>query len=130
MDALSSQNLSMKLWKIQIVPGFAKIVTFFNFSDSFFDEQLNLENQITFDPLKKKKKKTTTGSSAFGKSKNEFIGELKFVSININSIKGKKLELLAILDFHQPHTVAIQETKIDSSMATSELFLESCPYNV
>ena len=52
------------------------------------------------------------------------------VSININSIRGKKLELLAFLDFHQPQIVAIQETKIDSSISTSELFPESCPYNV
>ena len=28
------------------------IYEFFNFSDSFFDDQLNLENQNTFDPLK------------------------------------------------------------------------------
>ena len=42
----------------------------------------------------------------------------------------KKLELLAFLDFHQPQIVAIQETKIDSSIPTSELFPESCPYNV
>ena len=48
------------------------------------------------------------------------------MSININSIRGKKFELLAFLDFHQPQIVAIQETKIDSS----ELFSESCPYNV
>ena len=40
------------------------------------------------------------------------------------------MELLAFLDFHQPHVVAIQETKIDSSIATSELFLETCPYSV
>ena len=32
------------------------------------------------------------------------------MSININSIRGKKLELLAFLDFHQPQIVAIQET--------------------
>ena len=49
--------------------------------------------------------------------------------MNIYSIRGKKLELLAFLDFHQPH-VAIQETKIDSSIATSELFPETCLYNV
>ena len=36
-----------------------------------------------------------------------------------------KLELLTFLDFHQPHVVAIQETKIDSSIATSELFPEN-----
>ena len=52
------------------------------------------------------------------------------MSININSIRGKKLELLAFLDFHHPQIVAIQETKIDSSISTSELFPESCPYNV
>ena len=59
------------------------------------------------------------------------IGELKFSSININSIRGKKkLELLAFLDLHQPQIVAIQETKIDSTISTSELFPETCPYNV
>ena len=52
------------------------------------------------------------------------------MGININSIRGKKLELLAFLDFHQPQIVAIQETKIDSSISTSELFPESCLYNV
>ena len=62
--------------------------------------------------------------------KNKFIGGLKFVNININSIRGKKLKLSAFLDFHQPQIVAIQETKIDSSISTSELFPESCPYNV
>ena len=40
--------------------------------------------------------------SQTGSDKNKFITGLKFVSININSIRGKKLELLAFLDFHQP----------------------------
>ena len=65
-----------------------------------------------------------------GSNKNKFISELKFSSININSIRGKKLELLAFLDLHQPQIVAIQETKIDSTISTSELFPETCPYNV
>ena len=55
---------------------------------------------------------------------------MKFSSINVNGIRSKKLELLAYLDFHQPQIVAIQETKIDSSISTSELFPETCPYNV
>ena len=46
----------------------------------------------------------------------------------MNSIRGKQLELLAFLEFHQSHVVAIQETKLDSSIATSELFPGSCPY--
>ena len=54
--------------------------------------------------------------------KSSFISGLKIISMNIYSIRGKNLELPAFFDFHQPHVVAIQETKIDSSVATSELF--------
>ena len=91
MDALSSQNLSVKLCKIQTVPGFAQNVNFSTFPILFFFfffyDQLNLDNQNRFDPLTKEKK---TGSSSLGTSKNNFTGGLKFVSININSIRGKK----------------------------------------
>ena len=100
---------------------------FFNFSDSFFGEQVNLETENRFVPLTKEKKDR---SSPCGTNKSSFISGLKFISMNINSIRDKKLELLAFLDFHQPHVVAIQETKIDSSVATSELFPETCPYSV
>ena len=76
-----------------------------------------MENENRFDPLA-----NGSGSKASqtGSDKNKFFTGLKFVSININSIRGKKLELLAFLDFHQPQIVAIQETKIDSSISTSE----------
>ena len=100
---------------------------FFNFSDSFFGEQVNVETENRFVPLTKVKKDR---SSPCGTNKSSFISGLKFISMNINSIRGKKLELLAFLDFHQPHVVAIQETKIDSSIATSELFPETCLYSV
>ena len=63
-------------------------------------------------------------------SKSKFIGGLNFFSININNIRGKKLELLAFLDLHEPQIVAIQETKIDSSISSSELFPETFPYSV
>ena len=57
---------------------------------------------------------------------------LKFCCMNISSIRGKekKTELLAFLDVHQPQVVAIQETKIDSSVTTSELFSDTCQYSV
>ena len=100
---------------------------FFNFSDSFFSEQLNLEDQNRFIPLAKD---TETRTPSTGSKNNKFISGLKFSSINVNGIRSKKLELLAYLDFHQPQIVAIQETKIDSSISTSELFPETCPYNV
>ena len=100
---------------------------FFNFSDSFFSEQLNLEDQNRFIPLAKD---TVTRTPSTGSKNNKFVSGLKFSSINVNGIRSKKLELLAYLDFHQPQIVAIQETKIDSSISTSELFPETCPYNV
>ena len=100
---------------------------FFNFSDSFFSEQLNLEDQNRFMPLAKD---TETRTPSTGSKNNKFVSGLKFSSINVNGIRSKKLELLAYLDFHQPQIVAIQETKIDSSISTSELFPETCPYNV
>ena len=85
---------------------------FFNFSDSFFGEQVNLETENRYVPLIKEK---IDRPSPCGTNKSSFISGLKFISMNINRIRGKKLELLAFLDFHQPHVVAIQETKIDSS---------------
>ena len=89
-------------------------------------EQVNLETENRFVPLTKEKKDR---SSPCGTNKSSFMSGLKFISMNINSIRGKKLELLAFLDFHQPHVVAVQETK-DNSIATSELFPETCPYSV
>ena len=100
---------------------------FFNFSDSFFNEQFNLESENRFDLLAKGHE---IKSAETLNSKNSFISGLKFSSININSIRGKKLELLAFIDFHQSQILAIQETKIDNSILTSELFPESFPYSV
>ena len=87
---------------------------------------LVLAKQALFITKKEKKDR----SLPCGTNKSTLISGLKFISMNINSIRGKKLELLAFLDFNQPHIVAIQETKIDSSIATSELFPETCPYSV
>ena len=79
---------------------------FFNFLDSFFTDQLNLENQNRFDLLAKD---SGTRTPQTGTSKDNFISGLKFASININSIRVKKLEMLAFIDFHQPQIVAIQK---------------------
>ena len=76
-------------------------------------------NRNRFDPITKGK---YDGISSNRTNQTISLGGLKFISLNINSIRGKKLDLLAFLDVHNPHIVAIQETKIDSSIATSELF--------
>ena len=60
---------------------------FFNCSDSFLDEQVNLETNNRFVPLTKEKKDR---SSPCGINKSSFINRLKFISMDINSIRGKK----------------------------------------
>ena len=79
-----------------------------NFSDSYFDTQCNFEQSNRFDPLVKDMNKA---SSAPGINKSTSFKGLKFVSLNINGIRGKKLELLALLDYYTPGIAAIQETK-------------------
>ena len=59
---------------------------FFNFSDSFFGEQVNWETEKRFVPLTNEKKDR---SSPCGTNKSSFISGLKFISMNINSIRGK-----------------------------------------
>ena len=41
--------------------------------------------------------------------------------MNINSIRGKKLELLAFLDFHQPHVVAIHTVLLQLQNSSRKL---------
>ena len=122
MNAHSLQKLSMKLWKIKTLHEFARNV---NSSTFLIPSLVNLETENRFVPLTKEKKDRYSPCCT---NKISFISGLKFISMNINSIRGKKLELLAFLDFHQPHVVAIQETKIDTCIATSELFPETCPW--
>ena len=56
----------------------------FNFFDSFFGEQVNLETENRFVPLTKDR------PSPCGTNKISFISGLKCISMNINSIRGKK----------------------------------------
>ena len=67
---------------------------FFNFSDSFFADQLNLENENRFDPLANG---CGTKASQTGSDKNKFITGLKFVSININSTSISFSKKLAVV---------------------------------
>ena len=102
--ALPFRPLYSNMSRLSFLPFLRLSHDFFNFSDSFFTDQLNLENENRFDPLANG---SGTKASQTGSDKNKFITGLTFVSININRIRGKKLELLAFLDFHQPQIVAI-----------------------
>ena len=58
----------------------------FNFSDSYFDTQCNLESPNRFEPLVKKSNKYLNPPCS---NKPTSLNGLKFASININSIRGK-----------------------------------------
>ena len=53
-------------------------------------------------------KEQNDGISPNRTNQTNSLGGLKFISLNINSIRGTKLDLLAFLDVHNPHIVAIQ----------------------
>ena len=91
INAPLSQITSMKIYKIQIVHGFAQNVT-----SSTFRIHSYLEEQKRFAPLSIDSS-CGTKTCESGTNKNKFISGLKFSSVNINSIRGKKLELLAFL---------------------------------
>ena len=87
----------------------------FNFSD--FDDQLNLMTQNRFDPLLKVRNvRLSSNSSKETNSSKKTLGGLKLIGININRIWGKKLDLLTFLEVHQPHVVAILETKLTAQL--------------
>ena len=75
-----------------------------NFSDFFFSELIEVENQNRFEPLSREKgNKSPTPDT----TKPSVVKWLKVGNININSIRGKILEPLAFLDAHQPQVAAI-----------------------
>ena len=104
------------------VPGFAQNVYFSTFPILFFYDQLNLENQNRFDLLTKEKK---TVSSAFGTSKNKFIGGLKFVGIKINSIRGKNWNCWPSLIFTSLTLWLLRKQKL-----TAPVQLQNCSQNL
>ena len=101
---------------------------------SLFTSQIhNIKSYNIYDHLSKTPQISDTGpnnkkSARISDSFNH--KSIKFVSININGIRGKKLELQAYLASEEPEIVAIQETKIDKSIMTNELVPDSLDYDV
>ena len=60
---------------------------FFIFSDSFSDDPLSKDNNV----------RLSSNSAKDSNFSNKTLGGLKIISININNIKSKKLDLLPFL---------------------------------
>jgi len=52
-------------------------------------------------------------------------GSVKVLSVNINSLRGKTLQILDLIHMEHPDIVMCQETKIDQHVLSSELFPDS-----
>lgn len=93
-------------------------------TSSFRNSETSIANDNRFEFLsdsyveKKTIPKTTRANS------------IDIVSININSIRGKRLDLQAYLATENPDVVAIQETKIDSSIPSNELIPDTLDYDI
>ncbi|CAC5392724.1 unnamed protein product [Mytilus coruscus] len=92
-----------------------------NLSTSYSSTSSGIETNNTFDTLTNNKETLSSSKCTSDKSRNIFTSKIRMVSININSLRGKKLELQAYLQTENPEIVALQETKIDKSITTNEL---------
>ncbi|MEL7079481.1 MAG: reverse transcriptase domain-containing protein, partial [Cyanobacteria bacterium J06582_2] len=80
--------------------------------------EINRSNLITLVGNKKTENKNNKISS----------NSISMMSININGIRSKKDTLAAFLDTNKPEIVAIQETKIDNNIMSSEIIPKECDY--
>lgn len=103
-----------------------------NFSDSFFEELscIKISNPFTNLRSNHSKHSSENQKSSQKVKSNRKIENLFFVQANVNGIRGKKLEVLSLLDTLKPDIVALQETKIDQTVNTAELFPSGCGYCV
>lgn len=96
-----------------------------NLSSSFSSLTSDIEIRNQFECLSDSAKSNSTVKMP----KTVKFQKLTFVSININEICGKK-ELQSFLVTENTAIVAIQETKIDSSVKTNELIPDALDYDI
>ncbi|CAC5379980.1 E3.1.11.2 [Mytilus coruscus] len=89
-----------------------------------------IETNNTFDTLTNNKETLSSSKCTSDKSRNIFTSKIRMVSININGLRGKKLELQTYLQTENPEIVALQETKIDKSITTNELIPDTLGYDI
>jgi len=56
------------------------------------------------------------------KARHRIFRQLKVVSINVNGLRGKALQIQELICTHHPAIIVCQETKLDASISSSEIF--------
>jgi hypothetical protein len=93
-----------------------------NFSDSFFIDSCNITSSNMYELLNYSDPIETSchiQGTPPPKSKHPII---KVLSVNINGLSGKRLDLEQVIFDHNPDIICCQETKIDGNFLSSEAF--------
>ncbi|CAC5356462.1 unnamed protein product [Mytilus coruscus] len=101
-----------------------------NLSTSYSNTSSGIETNNTFDIRKHNKETLSSSKCTSDKSRHIYTSKVRMVSININGLRWKKLELQAHLQTENPDIVALQETKIDNGITTHELIPDTLGYNI
>ena len=102
-----------------------------SFSSSLFDSSGTTSTENSFSILSDVDIAVPTGSDTPSSATNSYnkkrlnSGKLKVVSININSLRGKSLQMLELIHTEQPDVILCQETKLDKTVSSAEVFPES-----
>ena len=120
--------MNTKRFKQRIVHGFVQPVTRPTCQHlSLYSVSSGIESSNPFEVLSDSKE---LPENIPGKRNHKYTNKVSIVSININGLRGKKLELQAYLATESPDIVALQETKIDSSIKSNELIPDSLGYDI
>src|SRR5208282_837976 len=69
---------------------------------------------------------SSTPHRVVNKGRPHGLRQVKVASNNINSLRGKSIQLLEMIHSNQPDIILCQETKLDETILSSELFPDSC----
>ena len=114
----------IKSYKPPTVHGFALLATQQTYQTSFSSSSSGIETSKPYQILMENRIPENDKLQHTCRNIN------KMFSININGIRGKKLELQAYLSTENPDIVALQETKIDSNIKSNELIPECLEYDI
>lgn len=99
-----------------------------SFSSSLFEDNSILSSSNRYSSLENLSSTDNTfqlpvNASTPNKVKYNCNKPLKIISVNINSLRGKSVQMTELIHDEKPDIILCQETKIDQTVHSSELFL-------
>ena len=127
------QNNSELTWicSSRLFPIFFKYALYISLNNySILEHSADSGDAALFKPLMTSSPEKRNATSDKRESGTDNSTTISFLCANVNSIRGKTLELQSHLEIHAPEIVALQDTKIDPTIMDSELFPPELGYSV